>query len=124
MKNIDQLMTVSLEELEIKVVEEMTRGETPDLTVSAWTRDRIKAKLQVIEQKIAETFEKSRGVIFQEVCVKLDYCVRVKDERNTMIALIADSTIIVLFGLPIAPIVLIAYILRLGYFDQFCECAH
>ncbi len=82
----------------------------------------VRRYTQDFQDYIEGRLEAFREMLHQTVCVDLDYCRRVADERKALAFSIADTVIIAVFGLKFPPITLAVFLIRAGYLDDFCGC--
>lgn len=120
--DVENLFLLPFSDLQRQVVREFDSDRTSKFT--GMSNDDLKKAIVSLRSRIDAVVSQNSKFLREKVCEEYDYCAKRADQRVDLAAMLVDAGIILTFGVAVSPSLMAVYLIRLGVFDQFCDCGN
>lgn len=120
MSETEDLMRMTMAQLERRVCEEAIKTDAP--LVTGLSKDDVRQVIAKIKESIESTVATKKEQLKTLVCERLSFCEALKKPEIDLVALLSDAGISALFLLPLPATTATVYLLRSGVFQRICNC--
>ena len=116
---MEDYLFMNISALERELVQDYLQATGGSITASDDDRARY---LQAIRKALRDSVDAIDENSRKYICERLRYCSRKNSDGVSLVSDLIDGGIMAYFNIPIPPVKIAFYVVRVGYLDELCDC--